>query len=316
MFGLTKARFDEVTHNTMQLTSNIHIWEGIMSIQPVVVAGKNAIFIDTGLEKDRQTLCDFIQGNGFHVAGVICTHAHRDHSDNVAFLRQTFSCPVASPEIEAKTAYSYETLTGNYTTMTPDECRQIVPSACYQTDVIIPQDADQFSFCGVNFGVLPLNGHTRGQIGLVLPGNIAYVSDTVLSISEIDNMKLPSITDLHKDYLSKLYLRQSTFSKYILTHKEILDDIVPIIDYNIRVITDIGTNILSTLHNGDTAESWMMRFCNAANIHPRRPLSIAMTKRNFLCFVRYMHQEGFVKAEQDQAGCITYTNTGRDFVLK
>jgi hydroxyacylglutathione hydrolase len=79
-----------------------------------VVVGKSAllplyrldqrriILLDTGLAHgDREALTDFLEQNGLTVAGILCTHAHYDHTGNARYLQEKFRCPVVMPEREA-----------------------------------------------------------------------------------------------------------------------------------------------------------------------------------------------------------------------
>ena len=66
------------------------------------VTDMDMILIDTGYAKlDRAGLTALIEDNGFHLRGIICSHAHFDHSGNVRYLQQRCGAKAAAHIIEA-----------------------------------------------------------------------------------------------------------------------------------------------------------------------------------------------------------------------
>ena len=63
---------------------------------------RDIVLIDTGYAKlDRAGLTAMIEAHGFRLRGVICSHAHFDHSGNVRYLQQRYGAKAAAHIIEA-----------------------------------------------------------------------------------------------------------------------------------------------------------------------------------------------------------------------
>ena len=72
--------------------------EGSTALLPVYfLADRDIVLIDTGYARlDRTGLAHLIDDNGLCLRGVICSHAHFDHTGNVRYLQQRCGCPVCA----------------------------------------------------------------------------------------------------------------------------------------------------------------------------------------------------------------------------
>lgn len=96
---------------------------------------------------------------------------------------------------------------------------------CYRADQIVMPGERVKIFCGVPFGVLPLYGHTPGQIGIITPDKVAYLADVLMSETVMRGAKMPSAVCRADDLKAKASLRALRCDAYVLAHRGVYSEI-------------------------------------------------------------------------------------------
>ena len=264
------------------------------------VTDMDMILIDTGYAKlDRAGLTALIEDSGFHLRGIICSHAHFDHSGNVRYLQQRCGAKAAAHIIEAGISVNPDAYRANYVALTYGKSREIFLEECFVADTIIGPEDDFLDFCGVRFGILQLPGHSAGHIGVVTPDNVAYVGDCLIDQQQIDSAKLPTSMFIARDLQSKEFLRQTQYDAYILAHKSVVTDIAPLVDSNIAFIHRKAEELLNDLTDGMTFAQWISTFCQRENIRTKNELKFSIIERNFSNFVDWLTDEGRILVRRE-----------------
>ena len=264
------------------------------------VTDTDIILIDTGYAKlDRTGLTALIEDRGFHLRGIICSHAHFDHSGNVRYLQQRCGAKAAAHIIEAGISVNPDAYRANYVALTYGKSREFFLEECFVADTIIGPEDDFLDFCGVRFGILQLPGHSAGHIGVVTPDNVAYVGDCLIDQQQIDSAKLPTSMFIARDLQSKEFLRQTQYDAYILAHKSVVTDIAPLVDSNIAFIHRKAEELLNDLTDGMTFAQWISTFCQRENIRTKNELKFSIIERNFSNFVDWLTDEGRILVRRE-----------------
>ena len=264
------------------------------------VTDTDIILIDTGYAKlDRAGLTALIEDRGFHLRGIICSHAHFDHSGNVRYLQQRCGAKAAAHIIEAGISVNPDAYRANYVALTYGKSREIFLEECFVADTIIGPEDDFLDFCGVRFGILQLPGHSAGHIGVVTPDNVAYVGDCLIDQQQIDSAKLPTSMFIARDLQSKEFLRQTKYDAYILAHKSVVTDITPLVDSNTAFIHRKAEELLNDLTDGMTFAQWISTFCQRENIRTKNELKFSIIERNFSNFVDWLTDEGRILVRRE-----------------
>ena len=274
---------------------------GATALMPVYkLTERDIVLMDTVYARlDRSALVNLIEGNGFRLRGIICSHAHFDHTGNVRYLQQRYGCQAAAQIIEAGISVNPDAYRANYVALTYGKSREYLLEECFPADVIIPADAEHLDFCGARFGILQLPGHSAGHIGVVTPDGAAYLGDCLIDEEQIAAAKLPTSMFIARDLESKESLRNLRRPAYIIAHKQVLTDIGPLIDRNIDFIHDKGRELLEDLEDGMSFDQWIYAFCQRENVRTRNEFKFSIVERNFANFVDWLTDEGKVEVRRE-----------------
>lgn len=278
-----------------------YVADGATALLPIYkLNSTDIVLLDTGYAKlDRSALTHLLDDNGFHLKGILCSHAHFDHTGNVRYLQQRYGALAAVQLIEAGISVNPDAYRANYVALTYGRSRAYFLEECFTADVIIPADATELTFCGARFGILQLPGHSAGHIGIVTPDGVAYLGDCLISRSEIEGAKLPTSMFIARDLESKQSLYSLRCPAYIVAHKEVLTDITELIGENIRFIRDKAREMLSCLQDGMTFDQWIYEFCKKENVRTHNQLKFSIVERNFSNFAAWMEDEGLVEIRRE-----------------
>lgn len=280
---------------------NTYAAVGATALMPVYkLTERDIVLMDTGYARlDRSALVNLIEGNGFRLRGILCSHAHFDHTGNVRYLQQRYGCQAAAQIIEAGISVNTEAYRANYVALTYGKSREYLLEECFPADVIIPADAEHLDFCGARFGILQLPGHSGGHIGVVTPDGVAYLGDCLIDEEQIAAAKLPTSMFIARDLESKESLRNLRRPAYIIAHKQVLTDIGPLIDRNIAFIHDKGRELMEDLEDGMSFDQWIYAFCQRENVRTRNEFKFSIVERNFANFVDWLTDEGKVEVRRE-----------------
>lgn len=274
---------------------------GATALMPVYkLTDTDIVLMDTGYAKlDRSALTNLIEDNGFRLRGILCSHAHFDHTGNVRYLQQRYGCQAAAQIIEAGISVNPDAYRANYVALTYGKSHEYFLEECFLADVIIPADVDHVDFCGARFGILQLPGHSAGHIGIVTPDNVAYVGDCLIDEGQIQGAKLPTSMFIARDLESKESLRALRCPAYIIAHKQVLTDIGPLIDRNLAFILGKGQEVLDCLEDGMSFDQWIYTFCKKENVRTHNEFKFSVVERNFANFVDWLADEGRIEVRRE-----------------
>lgn len=160
---------------------------------------KNAVLVDTGREKYRQTVLDACKP--YQVRLLVLTHGHLDHMENAAFLSQALHIPIAMHradlellEDNLKQSLSAHSILGKIVLAASIKTFQIVEHIPEIVPNVFLKDGDSLDSYGVpDIKIVGLPGHTDGSIGLDVEGRDLIVGDALM------NMFYPTISMLYHD---------------------------------------------------------------------------------------------------------------------
>jgi glyoxylase-like metal-dependent hydrolase (beta-lactamase superfamily II) len=203
--------------------------------------------IDTGIDKDSgRKILKALEKEKLTLVRIINTHAHADHFGGNAFLVRRLKVEVWAPPIEAGIIL-YPELEPLYLYSAqplPDLQTKFLQAAASPVDKII--EPGEKTAEGLE--ILPLPGHSPGQIGVATPDGVLFSGDAYFAIDTLEKYFLPYFVDIPraKETISRL-LATNQYRYYLPCHGILSDDPQKTLAANLERLQEIDEFILSSL---------------------------------------------------------------------
>lgn len=257
---------------------------------------RDIVLLDTGYAPtDRQLLVDFLADHAFCVKGVLCSHAHMDHVGNVRRLQDIYGCRAGAHLIEAAIAASPDSFCRHYGIHASIERGA---EECFVTTDLIRPGQECLDFCGAEFGILHLPGHSDGHLGFVTPDGVAYLGDAIMGFPQLAGSKMPFTTQLAQDLASKRAICRLSAKAYVVAHKAILTDVRELAEANTARLLEKVEDILSALRGTPTGGEWLVSYCEEKGWNFRSERSFSILEFGFNSAVTYLEETGRITSRR------------------
>lgn len=267
------------------------------------------IMMDSGWAKgEREGINELLEKNNFKVAGIICTHAHIDHVGNNTYLKEKYGCIIAMPAYEALICSSAINLKLYYNGQTLSEVKEHFGHMVCKTDIMILNDQNTVCVCDVEFKILHTPGHSPAHICIITPDDVAYLGDCLISYEVMEGAKMPYAYILTEDLKSKRKLYDLRYSKYIVAHKGMYDDIIKLISDNINFYKNRAEKICDAIEGSMTMEDIMKSIIKNFKIRVNDKYKYTLIERMLKSYVEYLNEIGIIKLNMDN-GFLKYSKS-------
>lgn len=199
------------------------------------VNDEEIIMLDTGWAAGEQKDYGSAAKNALKVVGIINSHAHIDHSGNNSYFREKYSCQIAMPACEAMICSSMINLKLYYNTLSMTEITEHLGHMVCPVDFPIADEQTSIKMHGIEFKILHTPGHSTAHICPFSTDDVAYIGDALISHNVMNGAKNAFYASiLSEDLKSKEKLYGLKYSKYVIAHKGIYEDINELIRDNIN----------------------------------------------------------------------------------
>lgn len=255
------------------------------------------ILLDVGMTDQRQAVEDCLRDAGLTPIGILCSHAHNDHSSNCRYFQQTYHIPVAMPMGEAALCCIEGNLKAYYFMNSLEEFRanDRVNQMQVRADKLIwPEDA-VFSFCGVEFGIVHTPGHSPDHICVRTPDDVLYLADAILTGDGLTAAKLPFHLIFQQAIASMRLLETLPASMYLAAHRGVYDMLGTMIEDNIARIQDRAERIAALMDAPIHISELNLRVCRAFGLHSPTKGAVSLYERNVRSYLDYLKDIGRVE---------------------
>lgn len=261
--------------------------------------------IDSGNDKEAaKKALRHIEGNGWHLAGIINTHSNADHIGGNAFLQQKTDCKIISTGLENAFA-KYPVLEpsflyGGYPCKTLRN-KFLMASPCAPTDTV-----EAFLPEGLQF--LRLGGHFFDMIGIKTSDEVYFLADCVFSEGIINKYHLSFIYDIAAFLQTLDMLETLTGRLFIPAHADATEDIKPLVALNRSKVHEISAKLLQICQTPICFEDILKAVFDTYDLTMdfNQYVLVGSTVRSYLS---YLHDKGSLMAAFSD-NRLLWVNTG------
>jgi glyoxylase-like metal-dependent hydrolase (beta-lactamase superfamily II) len=265
------------------------------------------IMLDSGWSQgERKGIDELLEKNNFRVVAIICTHAHIDHVGNNAFLKKKYNCIIAMPTYEALICSSTVNLKLYYNNQTLSDISQHFGDMVCVTDIMISDNQQSITVLGIKFNIIHTPGHSPAHICITTPDDVCYLADALISYEVMRGAKMPYAYILSEDLKSKIKLYDLKYSKYVVAHKGVYDDITKLITDNINFYKDRALTIANAIEGAMTMEDILKAVIKKFDINVKNRYRYTMLDRMLRSYVEYLNETGILVLNMEK-GFLKYS---------
>ncbi|WPC39814.1 MBL fold metallo-hydrolase [Clostridium sp. JS66] len=255
------------------------------------ISDEEIIMLDTGWKNgEREGIEEVLESNNFKVRAILNSHAHIDHIGNNTYLKNKYNCIIAMSAYEANICSSEVNLKVYYGSQTLKEVKEHFGHMVCKTDISIAEDQDNVSICGVNFKIFHTPGHSPAHICIITPDDVAYMGDSLISYEVMRGAKMPYAYILSEDMKSKAKLYDLNYSKYVVAHKGMYDNIKKLISDNIDFYESRAMRVYEVIDKAMTIEDIMKVVIKRFHININDVYKYYVIERMLKSYVDYLYE--------------------------
>lgn len=286
----------------MELTSRVAVVPGGVNIGVLRGDAGRCVLVDAGLHETaaKKAIKAVREELGGEVAAVLTTHGHADHfGGNATVVKRTGATvyapaideavlryPILQPSLLFAGAEPPPTMRGNFLLAEASPVDQVV-------------SGDRVEIEGIDVAVVPLRGHSPGQLGYVVDG-VFFCADVVLPESVLDKYKIPYLYSLTEHLASLERCGEVTSQAVVPGHGPVLDDIGAVRDTNRSLALDVVERLLAFAGEWSAAEELLTRLLNHYGAATADAPGFYLLQPTVYAFLSHLQREGRVAHEVRQ----------------
>ncbi len=241
------------------IAGNFYFLPGVVQIG-VLVAGGNAIAIDTGVDESAaRKLLKALEAANLRLAAIVNTHSHADHCGGNAFLKKRTGVPIHAPPIEA-VYIEHPVLEPSYffgAVPFKEVAGKWLMAASSAVDHIL---GERVVIAGIEFECVPLPGHSIAQIGIATH-EVLWCADALMSEEILEKYKLMYVydPDVHRQTLERMRGMGKRFT--VGAHFPPMADPLPLIEANLKNLDECEAAVADAVDGPVTTEEVVARVC-------------------------------------------------------
>lgn len=262
---------------------------------------RDCLLIDTCFTKKQAHQMDkILKENNFNLRYIINTHTHLDHCRGNLYFQEVYpECKVFASEKERPFMEHPYLLGAIFFSASPLKHLDPAPLS-FPVDQYLEPGIKNIG--GQSFKVIPLPGHTRGQIGIVTPDRVCFLGDSIFSKQVIMKYSLPYLFDLEESIKTLHSLPEIDADYFLISHEEGViasKDLPDLVNYNLANIEKFQKQILASLKQPLTREQLVKEITLSNNI-ALNLLEYHVIQTTVSAFLTHLNQLGLITYTIDE----------------
>ncbi len=271
-----------------------------------VLEDKSCILIDSGASEvyGRRTL-KILEARGWHVAAIVNTHAHGDHSGGNKYIQDASGCRIYTSSLEA--AYLNHPVLAAYSLYHSVPMQALkskyytVPSGTVNT----PLKHNLLELQGEKFTVWNLPGHSLGHIGIETPDKVLFAGDSLIEERIISKHSFPHLEDVESQFRSLELLKKSGI--IYLSHGGLVENNDVIIESNHELIINNLALVEEVIKGGCSREDIIRKLADN-NMFAVKEYNYFRLMTTIAAYLAFLHNNGRVGMAVQGGSLLFYPN--------
>ena len=279
------------------LTQSVSYIPGAVNIG-VIHNGKDALIIDSGLDKDSgRQIKKALESADLKLKAIINTHSHADHFGGNDYLVRNLGPLVYAPTLESSIiqtpllepiylfhgAYPIKELRNKFVYAKPSPVNSTL-------------DAGLSKISDIKIEIVSLKGHSFKQIGILKDG-IMFCADTIFSDKVIDKYRIPVLQDVKSQIETLNMLRNTKYNLYVPSHAKPTEDITNLLEINMKNIKELSLYILDLLEEPLTIDQIESGLFKKYELNLEAVQQYYLIHTTIMAYLSYLYETKKIKLE-------------------
>lgn len=279
----------------IHLKDDFFYLKGAVNMGLININGK-IVLIDSGIDKQTaKGIEKVVKEKKWSITHIINTHAHADHFSGSQYLKESFQAKVLAPKIEG-IIMEYPAYEPFYLFGSAHPIKELKNKFLQGSPVIIDQylQPGPLKMDGENLEIVPLPGHTMGQIG-VLWADVLYLADAAFGQEIIKKHGIPYFVDIDLQLKTLDYLETLKCSYYIPSHGNVVTNIKDLTVYNRQFIYNLTYQLKDFLPG--TSEEIVTKILNYFQVKVTNPGQYYLLRATIMAYLSFLNNTGEITWE-------------------
>ena len=227
-------------YELIHISGNSYYIQSPAKIGLVKLNDTDVCLIDSGNDKDAgRKIRQLLDANHWRLTAIYNTHSNADHTGGNRYLQAQTGCKIYAPGIECDFT--------RHPILEPSFLYGGFPCKDLRHKFLMAQGSDAEyltnSVLPEGFEMISLPGHFFDMVGFRTADDVVYLADCLSSRETLEKYQIGFIYDVAA-YLETLEkVKTLTAKMFVPAHADVIDDILPLAQYNIDKVMEIAEKI-------------------------------------------------------------------------